>query len=72
MSMGLMIEMTLVGMGLIALLSFALYTLLPRAALDFATEHGRYAGLGIRDELVGPKSGNRPIVDVHPLQGHAA
>jgi hypothetical protein len=42
--MGLMV-LTLIGMGLVAAVSAALYAALPRAFLESAERHGRFHGL---------------------------
>jgi hypothetical protein len=48
---GLMI-FTLIGMALIAAVSVALYTALPRSFLECAELHGRFRGLQQRDAPV--------------------
>jgi hypothetical protein len=71
MSMLLLIAMAGVGMGLVAAISLTIYAVLPHTALK-AAEHGRYAGLGTRDDFVNHTPGNRPIAQAGSLQGQSA
>jgi hypothetical protein len=71
MSMFLLIAMAGVGMALVAGISFAIYAVLPVAAVE-AAEHGRYSGLGAQDDFVNQTPGNRPVAHAGELQGQTA
>ena len=45
-----LLVLSLIGMGLVAALSAALYASLPRKVLEDAELHGRFGGLQERDE----------------------
>jgi len=61
-----------IGMALIAGLSFALYRVLPASMWDRATGHGRYSGLGARDDLPGKTAGNAAVTGLDALSGRSA
>ena len=65
-------SMVVVGMGLVAGVSLAIYSALPSAILNLTASHGRYSGLGTVDESIDVTSGTRPVAHVGSLQGHSA
>lgn len=67
-----LMAMAMAGVGLIAALSFTMYSALPNAAFDMAAEHGRYSGLGIAGARIDQTPGNRRDVRLGSLQGHSA
>jgi hypothetical protein len=71
MNSGEMIGIALLGMAVIAGISLSIYASMPRAVMSFAAEHGRYKGLGNRDE-VNHTSGNTPVAGLGSLQGQSA
>jgi hypothetical protein len=72
MSIGETVVFALLGMAVIAGTSLSIYSMLPRAVLDLASEHGRYIGLGTRDRVIDNTSGNTPVANVGSLQGQSA
>jgi hypothetical protein len=61
-----------IGMALIAGLSFALYRVLPASMLERATGYGRYSGLGTPDDLQGRTAGNAAVTGLDALSGRSA
>ena len=72
MNMFELVPMVVVGMGLVAGVSLAIYSALPSAVLNLTASHGRYSGLGTADEPIDATPGNRPVAHVGSLQGHSA
>lgn len=71
MSMLVIAFMVVIGVGLAAGVSFALYAALPNDMLDLASHHGRYAGLGTSATIDGA-AGATPIGTPTHLQGQTA
>jgi hypothetical protein len=67
-----LVMIALIGTTLFAGLSAALYATLPAAALEYASRHGRYVGLGMPNRLDDSTAGNTPITAVAGLQGQSA
>jgi hypothetical protein len=66
-----LVMIALIGTTFFVGLSAALYAALPAAVLDYASRHGRYAGLGRPHRLDDSTAGNAPISAVAALQGQA-
>ena len=67
-----LVMIALIGAILFVGLSAALYSTLPAAALDYASRHGRYVGLGKPNRLDDSTAGNTPVTVVAGLQGQSA
>jgi hypothetical protein len=68
-----LVMVALIGTTLFIGFSAALYSTLPCAAMDYASRHGRYAGLGKPDRLDDdPTAGNAPVTVVAALLGQSA
>jgi hypothetical protein len=67
-----LVMIALVGTTLFVALSVALYAALPVAALDHASRHGRYFGLGGPSRPDDSAAGNAPITASAGLQGQSA
>ena len=66
-----LLVLSLIGMGLVAALSAALYAALPRKALECAELHGRFRGLQEQDEK-SPSGTPSEHISREPLSGQTA
>jgi hypothetical protein len=61
-----LVILAMIGMTLIAGLSFGLYIVLPASMLERASHHGRHSGLGARARL---RTGSAPVAGAADIDG---
>jgi hypothetical protein len=59
-----LVILAMIGMTLIAGLSFGLYIVLPASMLERASHHGRHSGLGPRARQRTGSTGGAAVIDV--------
>jgi hypothetical protein len=66
-----LITLAVIGVLVAAGLPLLAYSKLPQKAMDLASQHGRFSGLGTADH-VGGSAGNTPVRAIGSLQGQTA
>jgi hypothetical protein len=66
-----LIILAVVGVLVAAGLPLLAYSMLPQKAMDLASQHGRFSGLGAHDHA-DSSAGNTPVRAIGSLQGQTA
>lgn len=66
-----LIILSVVGVLVVGGLPLLAYSKLPKKAMDLASQHGRFSGLGVA-EPAGSTTGNTPVPSIGSLRGQTA
>jgi hypothetical protein len=66
-----LIIVAVVGVLLAGGLPLLAYSMMPKKAMELASQHGRFSGLGTAD-AAGSSTGNTPVPSIGSLQGQTA